>query len=145
MTPPLLNQKIYWALSLRSEGSYLSDWSNDEKIPEKSRPHCSSFSMRSTWVINIRRQQYRLHPSWVIISLGTNVSSLGKESGRRGHALPHSLPATLVPFEDNVPKDLRLPWAIIRKTYQKSACHLDLTLPQEKHRTGMIILPATQV
>lgn len=32
--------------------------------------------MRSTWVINIRRQQYRLHPSWSIASLvGVSANS----------------------------------------------------------------------
>lgn len=42
-----------------------------------SQTYLSSFSIRSTWVMIMRRQQYRLRPSWSIASLLAHVVSPG--------------------------------------------------------------------
>lgn len=101
--------------------------------------YLSSFSMRSTWVMIMRRQQYRLRPSWSIASLSQQLALEREISASAWIVLP--IRNVLVDKHQ-----VALP-QITRHLYRSqsrscpSACPKGMpTLPQEKHRTGTIIL-----
>jgi len=105
----------------------------------KGQSYLRSFSIRSTWVMTMRRQQYRLSPRRSMASLGVAVSTSWATSTRTSH----------VPFLHALVLDhpqVALPEITRDLVHQlATACRvpptqIPRTFPQEKHRTGIIIL-----
>lgn len=61
----------------------------------KKGPYFKSFSMRSTCVMSMRRQQYLLHPSWSIASLFFLISNSPELGGMSYLTNPSVVPSSI--------------------------------------------------
>ena len=97
--------------------------------------------MRSTWVINMRRQQYRLHPSWSMASLPHRQrvslqSTFAEANSPLGNTVLEELQVALPQVSDDLLSTLARTGGGETTRWRWG----ERALPQEKHRTGMIIL-----
>lgn len=104
-------------------------------LRDDARTNRRSFSIKSTCVMIIRRQQYRLQPSWSIASLHICQSASACLS-RRKHTHPEYPRRAAV---DSAPTDPQPPVSVLSARLADSMGSGSDTFPQEKQRTGMII------
>jgi len=95
-----------------------------------------SFSIRSTWVMIMRRQQYRFRPS-------SSIASLHSLDSQQSKARRASLPIGLTGICDQLKVALPEVTSDLQSKLVISAWLIaaeDRTFPQEKQRMGIIIL-----